>query len=486
MIRQLTPIDSPLLSDIQGQDLRSSGGTRLSRGSFIRCARIIIFILLDSILLFLARAVAETYGTSWNKLWDTRENFSVLVLVLSVQLGFLFAKDLYKSGWRRRHYTGIVTALTLANILLLLIAFLYFPQQLISRSTFLLSWGFSVAFVCAGRFAADTIVKRVRQKGVVRHPVFVFCHPDDAEKAASLLGGAEYYQFGGWADVTLLEGENLEATLHQINQMGISEVFVCSRSPLANPMFLYWILRNAGITLYILSLEVGLNPLLRDSEFTTFAGVPCFRFAAPAITGIDFKVKRILDFCFGVIVLVLASPIYILLSILIKLDSPGPIFYRQTRVGLHSRPFKVWKFRTMVTNADQLQKQLEQQNQTKDGILFKMKDDPRVTRIGRFLRQYSLDELPQIFNVLVGEMSFVGPRPLPVRDVEKFSEHHFIRHEVLPGITGLWQVSGRSDIDNFEDVLRLDIRYIENWSLWLDLRIVFKTVQVILRKTGAY
>ncbi len=140
----------------------------------------------------------------------------------------------------------------------------------------------------------------------------------------------------------------------------------------------------------------------------------------------------------------------------------------------------------MVKNAEQLQQALETQNETNDGVLFKIKKDPRITRLGRFLRRYSLDELPQVFNILAGEMSFVGPRPLPQRDVEKFSEHHFIRHEVLPGITGLWQVSGRSNITNFEEVLRLDLRYIEQWSLWLDFQILFKTIQVVLWKTGAY
>jgi lipopolysaccharide/colanic/teichoic acid biosynthesis glycosyltransferase len=140
----------------------------------------------------------------------------------------------------------------------------------------------------------------------------------------------------------------------------------------------------------------------------------------------------------------------------------------------------------MYTNADKLQKELEARNEMKDGVLFKMKNDPRITRIGKYLRRYSLDELPQLFNVLIGEMSLVGPRPLPVRDVQKFSEHHFIRHEVLPGITGLWQVSGRSNITDFEDVLRLDAFYMENWSLGLDLQIILRTFIVILQKKGAY
>jgi lipopolysaccharide/colanic/teichoic acid biosynthesis glycosyltransferase len=140
----------------------------------------------------------------------------------------------------------------------------------------------------------------------------------------------------------------------------------------------------------------------------------------------------------------------------------------------------------MYINADQLQKELEARNEMQDGVLFKMKDDPRITKVGKFLRRSSLDELPQLFNVLLGEMSLVGPRPLPLRDVQKFSEHHFIRQEVLPGITGLWQVSGRSNITSFEEVVRLDTFYIENWSIWLDMQILLRTALVLLQKKGAY
>lgn len=484
MIRQPIDLSQASTTELQKADLRSPHTTRLSRGSLIRYARVVTLVLLDCMLLILARQLAEAYGTSWNPLWNVTDNTSLLIPLVTIEIGLLFARNLYKSGNRRRDYWGIAKALTLANFLILLTAFLYQPEQLISRSTFILSWIFSILFVCVGRFAADVVIQRVRHRGIIRHPVFVFCHPGDVEKVATLLNQEDYYRFAGWEDIGLLEGDSLAPALHQINSMGISEVFICSRSPIRNPMFLYWMLRNAGITLYFLS--IGLEPLFRESEFSTVGGVPCIRFAPPVLSGIDFKIKRIVDFCFAILLLLVAAPIYLTISILIKLGSPGPIFYRQTRVGLHSQSFKVWKFRTMVQNADQLQKQLEAQNQTADGILFKIKEDPRITRVGRFLRQYSLDELPQVFNVLFGEMSFVGPRPLPLRDVEKFSEHHFIRHEVLPGITGLWQVSGRSNVDNFEDVLRLDIRYIENWSLWLDLQIIFRTVQVILHKTGAY
>jgi exopolysaccharide biosynthesis polyprenyl glycosylphosphotransferase len=200
----------------------------------------------------------------------------------------------------------------------------------------------------------------------------------------------------------------------------------------------------------------------------------------------DFWVKRCFDVCCATLFVIIAAPLYIAIALLIRMDSPGSVFYRQTRIGLHGRPFKLWKFRTMVQNAEALQKSLETNNETQDGILFKIKNDPRVTPIGKVLRRYSLDELPQLFNVILGEMSLVGPRPLPVRDVEKFAEHHFIRHRVMPGITGLWQVSGRSDITDFEEVLRLDITYIENWSLALDWQILLQTTMVIFKRTGAY
>jgi exopolysaccharide biosynthesis polyprenyl glycosylphosphotransferase len=216
------------------------------------------------------------------------------------------------------------------------------------------------------------------------------------------------------------------------------------------------------------------------------SGVPTIKFSPPLITGFDFRVKRVVDFLASALLIILISPLFLLLAIIIKLDSPGSIFYKQERAGLHSGRFKALKFRTMHVNADQIQKELEARNEMQDGVLFKMKDDPRITRVGKFLRRSSLDELPQLFNVLFGEMSLVGPRPLPLRDVQKFSEHHFIRHEVLPGITGLWQVSGRSDIISFEEVVRLDTFYIENWSLWLDLKILVRTALVLLQRKGAY
>lgn len=195
-------------------------------------------------------------------------------------------------------------------------------------------------------------------------------------------------------------------------------------------------------------------------------------------------VKRIIDFTVSLTLIVLLSPLFLLVAILMKLYSPGPVFFVQTRLGLNKRRFAIYKFRTMVPNAEQKMQDLEEFNEV-SGPVFKIKNDPRITPIGKFLRKTSIDELPQLFNVLRGEMSLVGPRPLPVRDYEGFDQDwQRRRFSVIPGITCLWQVNGRSSID-FEKWMELDMQYIDEWSLWLDLKILAQTIPAVLKGSGA-
>lgn len=199
----------------------------------------------------------------------------------------------------------------------------------------------------------------------------------------------------------------------------------------------------------------------------------------------EYALKRLFDFLISLFCLILLSPVLSIISVLIKLDSKGPIFYKQERVGYKGRVFNVYKFRSMVVNADVLKKDLLHRNEVKDGIIFKIKDDPRITAIGRFLRRYSIDELPQLFNVFKGNMSLVGPRPPTSDEVEKYDHNHMQRLSIRPGMTGLSQVKGRSEL-TFKKWVRWDLWYVNNWSFWLDFLILQWTLPTVIKGKGAY
>lgn len=194
-------------------------------------------------------------------------------------------------------------------------------------------------------------------------------------------------------------------------------------------------------------------------------------------------IKRFIDILGSIVGLMILSIVFLPIAIAIKLDSPGPIFYAQERCGLQGQPFKIRKFRSMVANADALKSKVK--NEAK-GLIFKNENDPRVTRVGNFLRKTSLDELPQFWNVLKGEMSLVGTRPPTFDEVAQYKEHHWRRLDVKPGITGLWQVSGRSSIKDFEEIVLMDLSYQRDWHPLYDLYLIIKTVEVVLMKKGAY
>ncbi len=227
------------------------------------------------------------------------------------------------------------------------------------------------------------------------------------------------------------------------------------------------------------------NTQISHTSFDDFHGQPVLIFR----TAPEASWQRVLKQCFdtlgALVAIILGSWFFAGVALLIKLSSPGPILFRQKRCGLNGHPFTIYKFRTMVTDAEQRRQELDAMNEM-SGPVFKMKNDPRVTPIGRFLRKFSFDEFPQLFNVLRGEMSLVGPRPLPVDEVKRFDDlAHRRRLSVKPGLTCLWQISGRNNVSDFKDWVRLDLEYIDNWSLWLDLKIIWHTIPVVLIGTGA-
>jgi exopolysaccharide biosynthesis polyprenyl glycosylphosphotransferase len=221
------------------------------------------------------------------------------------------------------------------------------------------------------------------------------------------------------------------------------------------------------------------------TSFDELLGRPLLVFRTTPEVSWQGVIKQLMDLFGALLMMIALSWLFALLAMLIKITSPGPVFFKQQRSGLNGAPFTLYKFRTMVTNAEQSKHELEAMNEMR-GPVFKVTDDPRITRVGKRLRYYSLDELPQLLNVLRGEMSLVGPRPLPVDEVKRFNDlAHRRRLSVKPGLTCLWQISGRNQINDFKDWVRLDLEYIDNWSLWLDLKILLRTIPVVLKGTGA-
>ncbi len=226
------------------------------------------------------------------------------------------------------------------------------------------------------------------------------------------------------------------------------------------------------------------NLLVHEGEYVPGQGAPLFELRPPILVGWDWMLKRAFDVCFAALLIVIGLPLWALIAVALKLDSRGSVFFVDRRIGVGEREFGMLKFRTMVDGAADDQHRLEEENEA-SGALFKIRDDPRVTRVGRLLRRLSLDEMPQLVNVIRGEMSLVGPRPLPLRDYELLEDWHRARYLVLPGMTGLWQISGRSGL-SFDDLVRLDFTYLENWSIWSDISIIAKTIPAVISGRGAY
>jgi exopolysaccharide biosynthesis polyprenyl glycosylphosphotransferase len=258
---------------------------------------------------------------------------------------------------------------------------------------------------------------------------------------------------------------------------------------LACPEFTSVRLRELAWELEERGTEVYVAPALLDvagprTTIRPIAGLPLLHVDHPELSGGRQALKTLFDRICAAATILLLSVLFIAIAIVIKLDDSGPVFFKQLRVGQNGRGFLVWKFRTMTVDAEQRKHLLAAENEG-NGVLFKVRKDPRITKTGTWLRRYSLDELPQLFNVLLGDMSLVGPRPALPQETARYGRHMLRRLAVKPGITGLWQVSGRSDL-SIDDSVRLDVRYVENWSLLLDLQIIWKTGRAILSGSGAY
>ncbi len=399
--------------------------------------------------------------------------------IFSTTTLLLFAyRGLYGMSVGTRNYVEAGKLVSYAYLLLLVTTYFLNPTLDLPRSLFLTAWCSSVSLVVLFRLTINFLIVHLisSDKPVT---IFLIARAERLKHLSEVIKQRSQYKIVGAA---IASTANSETTLKSILATQPQEVLAEDLPHFELASNLFWHLRRVGIPLRLL-------PSSRDMMYhrgisEVFAGFPTLRIETSLLRTFDYRLKRWMDFLLAAIGVILLIPVFGLIAIAIKLDSPGPIFFRQERTGLHGKVFQVWKFRTMVANAPKLQQQLESDQEK--AVLFKLHNDPRIIPIGHFLRRTSLDELPQLYNVLLGQMSLVGPRPLPLRDTAMFEQWHHIRHQVLPGITGLWQISGRSDIEDFDDAARLDLHYIDNWSLNLDLEILLETIKIVCLRKGAY
>lgn len=469
-------------------DIRKPAAFKINGWKALSRLRIIITALSDCMAIALAWIIARKIVAPVNSYFNwslNQEELSFLWLIISINLCVMISSGIYGIKVKKSSYFNLFKANCLAQITILLIASVLYPVSWIPRSTFVLAWVLTLIMIVIQRRLLDIAIIAIQKKfAYFKHKVLLLGNTEDTIKAKQLIDSTKKFEVGAIVDLSICQDrQKWKEILNRSGRYKFDEIFFCSWSQVDNPILRSWELKSAGIDWRILAVDLKLSEQWR--EMVTLEGIPTIRYGSDAIVEVDFWYKRIVDLTISSLLLIILAVPLLFIAAIIKLDSPGTVFYKQSRVGLKGRNFKIWKFRTMVKNAQELQSDLEAQNEIKGGVLFKIKQDPRITRVGKFIRRYSLDELPQLINVLRGDMSLVGPRPLPLRDVAKLSPAQLLRHEVLPGITGLWQVSGRSDTDS-EAIFNLDLVYIQNWSLILDWQIMLKTIQIVTSAKGAY
>jgi exopolysaccharide biosynthesis polyprenyl glycosylphosphotransferase len=458
-----------------------------------RAARVVSLLALDLAAIFLAiftalclkAAVRHAWAPQVS--WHQAKDYVPFAFLLA---SLLFARSgLYADRAVRPGLTRIVASLFQTTVVALLFA-LVNGEQFSSYYIFYGTLFFAVAYVSSARFAYEQLTGfLLSAAGYKRRAILVGTGAQIEAVAHALQSGNSPVQVIGFVSLT----PRPDNGLHSLGRLAdIGDIVSHNRADeviIADPAFPQQQAVELVDTCHQRGVVVRVAPstmeiLIHRAEFVPGQSVPLFELKPPVFDGIDFALKRTFDVVVATALLVVLSPLFLVCAAAVRFTSRGPIFYRSWRPGMGGVPFPCLKFRTMYQDADARQADLEAANEA-DGALFKIRRDPRVTPIGRLLRRFSIDELPQLINVLRGQMSLVGPRPLPERDFERLEDWHKKRYLVLPGITGLWQVSGRSDLD-FDDLVRLDFLYLERWSVFLDLTILMKTVPAVITRRGAF
>src|SRR3954468_16647477 len=480
------------------RDVRSKRPPMLSfllRMDTLRQAgRVLSLLALDFVALFGAILTALCLKAALRDAWDftvsyeQAKDYFPLVYLVTV---LLFARSgLYTNRAERPGLARIVACLFQTTVLVFAFAVVN-GDEFASYYIFYGSLFFAVAYVTTLRFAYERATGALlRAAGYQRRTILVGTGEHIEDVAGALRDGSETsINVIGFVSITprpdngLISLGTLEHIPEVLEEHRVDEVIIADPDfPQQQAVELVDQCHQRGVRVRIAPSTMEI--LIHRAEFVPGQSVPLFELRPPVFEGIDFLLKRAFDVIGAVLLLFFLSPIFLAIALAIKISSRGPAFYASMRPGIGGVSFACWKFRTMYRDADQRQADLESINEA-SGALFKIKDDPRMTPVGRLLRRFSLDELPQLWNVVRGEMSLVGPRPLPLRDYERLEDWHKKRYLVLPGVTGLWQISGRSELA-FDDLVRLDFLYLERWSVFLDLSILVKTVPAVFSRRGAF
>jgi len=441
--------------------------------------------LLSVLVLALADAVALALGSfgAAYVLGGVREVADLAPLLLAAWICVFAIFRLYDRAHNRRNPGALVgAALSWAGLVALGVAI--YPQSRLA-----LGWIVSSSFLallCAGAFRLlyEHGIERIYRRGIGQTPVVVLGGEEDRARVRRTIERApSAYSLAGEVGCGD-SGVDLAALRETLDRTEAREVILVGAELLSDEEFLE-LLRSVRLRGIPLQVVPGALALMRSRPAVSRSlGLPLLEVRYPRLDNSQRALKRALDLTVSLGGVLLLSPLFLAVAVAIRLGSPGPILFRQKRVGADGRVFICYMFRSMYEDAELRQAELEPLNEA-DGPVFKIRDDPRVTPVGRLLRRWSIDELPQLVNVLKGEMSLVGPRPLPVRDFHLMEEVHKRRLEAVPGMTGYWQISGRSNL-SFEEMVRLDLYYIENWSLSFDVKIILRTLGAVVRREGAY
>lgn len=403
--------------------------------------------------------------------------YFINILVIALFWLIVFALSGLYNLKEKRHFSKEFSQIFLAcsAVTMLIVLVIFFRREYFSsRFIILAGWIMSIAFVSLGRILVHFLELFYYKRGKGLEPILIFGSSDIGQKITVHIQkntGLGYKILGTPKTVDELIN-NWSSKAHAIHQI----IQVDPNLPRSDILKLTEFCNEHQIVFrYVADIFGALSSNVKTEML---GGIPVVTIAKTSLDGWGRVVKRLIDLIFAFLGLVVLCPFFMILALIIKLDSPGPVFVGLERVGERGKMFKLYKFRSMIKHAHKMKKDLEKYNERK-GPLFKIENDPRITRIGKFLRKTSLDEMPQLFNVLTGQMSLVGPRPHEPQEVAKYQKHHKQLLTIKPGITGLAQISGRSKL-SFEEEAKLDIYYIENWSLVSDLQIILKTMPVVL------